>query len=175
MNIDLRYPEAIFLSGEILYESEDDDFVRYCDYGHEKSDGLRSILEIVIGKESVPYMFGHYLRYYDMHSKIRRILRYFPEIVIGMEFRFSDDAQEAAVLSKCEKIFIRLQRREVNFYVTHISVLSSDNQRTHDAFISEMRRMFQEPQRLEKIRIDTKTRKAVRKLLGIRSSQIREV
>jgi hypothetical protein len=84
---------------------------------------------------------------------------------------FSEDFQEAAIIG--DVYFLRLQKKELNFYATHLSLLSSDNARTHDGFVSQVTREFRQipHQDILKMRLDGKTKKAVEKLLAIKADR----
>jgi len=164
-------PESIFSSSEICYETEDADFIRYYDRGRSSGIGFGPVMEILVENNKSNQVYGHYLRYYGLRRRPRPILRKLRSHFSGLVLWFSDDFQEAAIISSDDKIFLRLQRRALNFYATHLSLLSSDNARTHDGFIAEVRRDFREMpyQEVLKMRPDGKTRRAIQTLFTVQA------
>jgi hypothetical protein len=163
------YPEAIFRPSGLRYETEDQDFVRYYDQGSSDEIDAGPVLEVLVKNGAAAELYGHYLRYYGLKNRAKPILRKVRERLTDPNLWFLDDFQEAAVIGSEGRFFLRLQRRGLNFYVTHLSLLYSDNIRTHEGFISEVRREFRQVSRREipAMRLDGRTRKAVEKLFTI--------
>lgn len=165
------YPRSIFLPREICYETEDEDFIRYCDHGRPGNDPFGPVMEIIVEKNTPGQLYGHYLRFYGLHHRARPIFRKL-QTVGGASPWFSDDFQEAAFIGTEDKYLLRFQKRALNFYITHLSVSSSDNIGTHRSLIEQVRREFREISSDASLHrdIDTKTRKAIRKLLAVKKS-----
>jgi len=166
-DIAAAYPDSIFRPLELCYETEDEDFVRYSDEGRSDAGESGPVMEVVVENDASRQVYGHYLRYYGLRNRAVSVIRKLPVNFSRSSIWFSEDFQEAALIEGA--YFLRLQKRGLNFYATHLSLLSSDNARTHDGFVSQVMREFRQipHQEILKMRLDGKTKKAVEKLLAI--------
>jgi hypothetical protein len=164
------YPDSIFRPLELCYETEDEDFVRYSDEGRSDAGEGGPVMEVVVENNASRQVYGHYLRYYGLRNRAVSIIRKLQVNFIS-NIWFSEDFREAAIIEGV--YFLRLQKRGLNFYMTHLSLLSSDNTRTHDGFVSQVTREFRQipHQEILKMRLDGKTKKAIEKLLAIKADR----
>jgi hypothetical protein len=136
-NILRCYPEFIFLPGLTIFECEDELYARY--YNTDRRHP-RSRLEIIIVKHPTVSMYGHYIRFYGLHNRFKRTLLIMKETLSAPKIYFSPDFEEAAIVGSDEKAILRVQKRELNFYMTHLSVLCKGNENYHHSDVSEIKK-----------------------------------
>ncbi|MCC4607774.1 hypothetical protein LL967_07805 [Xanthomonas campestris pv. zinniae] len=154
------YSLAFLLPGITNLESEDEDWMRFSTVNLLDREKSNSSLESIIEKNNYK-AYGHYIRYYGFRRRIKPFLRKLSNEFIDWKIRFSDDGNDAAIVSHDEKYFLRLRLKGLNYYITHFSIDFMQNKMLHESFLCDFKKFPFQPN----LRVVNKN-KAMKKLVA---------